>query len=316
MIDINEKIAKLPLDKHPHGLYDPIAYAMASGGKRIRPMLTLMVGEMYDGKESTLVPAALALEMFHNFTLLHDDLMDKAPTRRGRATVWTKWSPNTAILSGDQMLIEAYKLMAQVPSNKLPEAIRLFSKMATEICEGQQMDMDFEHRKEVSVPEYMEMIRLKTSVLLGTALQLGALLSNANSEEQGLLYAIGVNMGLAFQIQDDMLDVWGNPETFGKRIGGDIVDNKKTLALILALREASESQYAELQSWLGRNDDEEQKIAAVRAIYDQIGVKARLEETILEYTQLALRDLDCLDVDKERKEPLRAIINQLQTRKY
>lgn len=316
MMDINEKIAKLPLNKQPRGLYEPIAYAMSSGGKRVRPMLTLIAGEMYGGKESTLMPAALALEMFHNFTLLHDDLMDKAPTRRGRATVWTKWSANTAILSGDQMLIEAYKLMTQVPSSKLPEAMRLFSKMATEICEGQQMDMDFEHRAEVSVPEYMEMIRLKTSVLLGTALQLGALLSGANSEEQGLIYAIGVNMGLAFQIQDDMLDVWGNPETFGKRIGGDIVDNKKTLALILALREAGEDQSAELHAWFERKDDDEKKIAAVRAIYDKIGVKSRMEKAILEYTQLALRDLDRLDVEKERKEGLRAIITQLQTRKY
>lgn len=313
-MDINTQIAALPLDQQPAGLYEPIVYALASGGKRLRPMLALMAGQLYDADEAALMPAALALEMFHNFTLLHDDVMDQAPTRRGRQTVWKKWNANTAILSGDQMLIESYKLLEHLPVRMQPEVFRIFSKMGTEICEGQQMDMDFEHRDDVSVVEYKEMIRKKTSVLLGAAMQIGGLLAGATPDDQDRLYAVGVNMGMAFQVQDDLLDVWGDPATFGKRIGGDIVENKKTLALLLALRYADDEQQVSLREWLQKDGDEEEKIAAVRALYDEIGVRQMLVNTIDEYTHLALRELEALPVGEEKKQPLVAMINQLMNR--
>lgn len=313
-MDINTQIAALPLDQQPAGLYEPIVYALASGGKRLRPMLALMAGQLYDADETALMPAALALEMFHNFTLLHDDVMDQAPTRRGRQTVWKKWNANTAILSGDQMLIESYKLLEHLPVRLQPEVFRIFSKMGTEICEGQQMDMDFEHRDDVSVVEYKEMIRKKTSVLLGAAMQIGGLLAGATPDDQDRLYAVGVNMGMAFQVQDDLLDVWGDPATFGKRIGGDIVENKKTLALLLALRYADDEQQVSLREWLQKDGDEEEKIAAVRALYDEIGVRQMLVNTIDEYTHLALRELEALPVEEEKKQPLVAMINQLMNR--
>ena len=229
MTDINQAIASLNWDKEPRGLYAPIAYALASGGKRLRPTLALIAAESIvnggllkgDAIEQTL-PAALALEVFHNFTLLHDDVMDKAPLRRGRETVHAKWNDNTAILSGDQMLIEAYKLIAQVPADKVQGTLRLFNDMATGVCEGQQLDMEFEHMSLVSIEDYMHMIELKTSVLLAYAMRIGGYIAGANEAQQEALYQYGLNIGLAFQIQDDILDVYGDPKSFGKAIGGDI----------------------------------------------------------------------------------------------
>lgn len=313
MIDLNTHIAQLPLPAEPAGLYDPIRYAMASGGKRLRPMLALMAAELFGGKEEDVLPAAMALEMFHNFTLLHDDLMDGAPVRRGRPTVYKQFGDNTAILSGDQMLIEAYRLIAEVPAHTLSRVLPLFTKMATEICEGQQYDMNFEQRSDVTIPEYMTMIRLKTSVLLGTALHIGALIAGASEDDQEAIYSFGVNLGLAFQIQDDMLDCWGDPATFGKRVGGDIVDNKKSLAMLLALQNASTEQHERLRAAMAIPDEDE-KIAAVLAIYNEIGVRRMLEAEINDYTQRALRDLRRIAQPDDRKQSLRAIAEKLSSR--
>lgn len=313
MSDLNTYIAQLPLPAEPAGLYEPIRYAMASGGKRLRPMLALMAADLFGGKEEDVLPAAMALEMFHNFTLLHDDLMDGAPVRRGRPTVYKQYGDNTAILSGDQMLIEAYRLIAEVPTHTLSRVLPLFTQMATEICEGQQYDMDFEQRSDVTIPEYMTMIRLKTSVLLGTALHIGALIAGASEADQEAIYSFGVNLGLAFQIQDDMLDCWGDPATFGKRVGGDIVDNKKSLAMLLALHNASTDQLARLHEAIAITDEEE-KITAVLAIYEEIGVRRMLEAEIADYTQRALSDLGRIALPDERKQPLRAIAEKLSSR--
>ena len=241
MIDINKAIESLDWNKEPRGLYEPIAYTLSAGGKRLRPTLALIAAEAIvngglisgDAIEQTL-PAALALEVFHNFTLLHDDVMDRAEVRRGRPTVHVKWNDNTAILSGDQMLIEAYKLLSDVPADKLPQVLKWFNEMATGICEGQQYDVDFEHMSQVSIEDYMQMIEKKTSVLLAYAMKIGGYIAGATPVQQEALYQYGLHIGLAFQIQDDILDVYGDPKTFGKAIGGDICCNKKTLLLITA----------------------------------------------------------------------------------
>ena len=233
-MDINQEVLQLDWHREPYGLYEPIEYTLAAGGKRIRPQLAMIASQLFGGKDEEVLPAALALEVFHNFTLLHDDVMDHADVRRGRPTVHVKWNANTAILSGDQMLIEAYKLLAGVPKEKLSQCLEMFNKMATEICEGQQYDVDFEAKETVSEAEYLMMIGKKTAVLLATALQMGAYIAGASQDEQETLALFGNSIGLAFQIQDDILDVWGDPATFGKAIGGDICCNKKTYVTIIA----------------------------------------------------------------------------------
>ena len=312
MIDINEQIAKLDWSKEPKGLYEPIGYTLSAGGKRVRPQLLLTACRMFGGEEEQALPAALALEVFHNFTLLHDDVMDHASVRRGRETVHVRWNENTAILSGDQMLIEAYKLIAQVPSDKVLSTLRWFCEMATEICEGQQYDVDFEAREDVRIEEYIEMIRLKTSVLLGNALRTGAYIAGATEQEQQALYDLGIHLGLAFQIQDDLLDVYGDPATFGKAIGGDICCNKKTYLLLTARDTADEAQKARLEEWL-RHDAGPEKIAGVTALYDELGVRRAAEEAIAHHTREALRLLDTLP-QNEASERLRALAERLSTR--
>lgn len=312
--DIEKAIASLDWKREPYGLYEPIEYTLASGGKRLRPQLVLTAAEMFGGDEEKVLPAALAIEVFHNFTLLHDDVMDKAEIRRGRETVHVRWNDNTAILSGDEMMIEAYKLLSQVPDNLLPKALSLFNKMATEICEGQQYDMEFEGREEVSIEEYIEMIRLKTSVLLATALQLGAYLSGANEQQQEALYQYGINIGLAFQIQDDLLDVYGDPATFGKAIGGDICCNKKTYILITALQRADNETRAELEHWLGINNQPKEKIAAVTDIYTRTGAREVCEAVMHAYTREALSMLDSLP-QNNATEQLRKLADRLVSRK-
>jgi len=311
MIDFEEKIQSLNWTREPQGLYDPIAYTLESGGKRLRPRLALLAAAMY-GKEEKALPAAYALEIFHNFTLLHDDVMDQAPIRRGRSTVHVKWNDNTAILSGDQMLIEAYKQLEAVPAEKLPETLRLFSKMATEICEGQQYDMEFESREDVTIPEYIEMIRLKTSVLLGAALEIGAYQADAPAEDRKHLAAFGVNIGLAFQIQDDILDVYGDPATFGKQIGGDILQNKKSMVMLTALKEADADQRERLEDRMhAPSFDPKEKIAAVTELYNEIGVRSLCEEVMRRYTEQAMHELDAVSVDSSA---LRAIAEKLMQR--
>jgi geranylgeranyl diphosphate synthase type II len=321
MIDINKAIESLDWSKEPQGLYEPIAYTLAAGGKRLRPTLALTAAEAImnggllngDAIENTL-PAALALEVFHNFTLLHDDVMDKAAVRRGRPTVHVKWNENTAILSGDQMLIEAYKLLSNVPADKLPQVLKWFNEMATGICEGQQYDVDFEHMSQVSIEDYMKMIELKTSVLLANAMRIGGYIAGADEAQQKALYQFGLHIGLAFQIQDDILDVYGDPKTFGKAIGGDICSNKKTFLLLTAMETADAESKAELLQWLMATDRNEEKIAAVTAIYNRLNVREAAEATMEEHTALALAQLDKLP-QNEATEKLRVLAEKLATRK-
>jgi len=321
MIDINKAIEQLDWNREPRGLYEPIEYTLASGGKRLRPTLALIAadaiinGGLINGdRMDDVLPAALALEVFHNFTLLHDDVMDKADVRRGRPTVHVKWNDNTAILSGDQMLIEAYKLLAGVPDDKLPTVLRWFNEMATGICEGQQYDVDFERAGQVSIDDYLKMIELKTAVLLANAMRIGGYIAGANKVEQEALYQYGLHIGMAFQIQDDILDVYGDPKTFGKAIGGDICSNKKTFLLLTAMENADAESKAELLAWMLVTDRNEEKIAAITAIYDRLGVRAAGETVMEQHTAEALAQLDKLP-QNAATESLRDLAEQLVTRK-
>ena len=287
---------------------------MAAGGKRIRPQLAMIACQLFGGNPEEVAPAAMALEVFHNFTLLHDDVMDHAEVRRGRPTVHIQWDENTAILSGDQMLIEAYKLLAEVPAFVLPEVLQMFNKMATEVCEGQQYDVDFEKQDQVPIADYLKMIRLKTAVLLATALKMGAYIAGADSQAQDALYQFGINIGLAFQIQDDILDVWGDPTTFGKAVGGDISCNKKTFVLLTAMQMANDVQRHELSDWLEQVlDDNAEKITCVPNIYNQIGVREACNKVVEEYTQQALNILDNLPQNAATDE-LRNLAKKLYNR--
>ena len=318
-MDINKEILNLDWKREPYGLYEPIEYTLAAGGKRVRPQLAMIASQLFGGKDEEVLPAALALEVFHNFTLLHDDVMDKADVRRGRPTVHVKWNENTAILSGDQMLIEAYKLLSGVPANKLHKVLQLFNKMATEICEGQQYDVDFESQEHVTIDEYLKMIRLKTSVLLANALQTGAYIAGANDQAQEALYQFGINIGLAFQIQDDILDVWGDPATFGKAVGGDISCNKKTFVYLEAIRllgdEAISLEARGLKHWYSQVlEDNTEKIAAVKEIFEQSDVRTACEKVVENYTHTALALLDQLP-QNQATEQLRKLADKLNTRK-
>ena len=313
---VNAYLAQMPYARPPQGLYEPIAYELSLGGKRIRPVLMLMAYNLYKEDVESILPQAAGLETYHNHTLLHDDLMDKADMRRNKPTVHRKWDENTAILSGDAMLILAYRLMAQCPQDKLAEVMHLFTETTMEICEGQQWDMEFETRMDVKVDEYIRMIRLKTSVLLAAALQIGAYLAGAPEAEAKKLYDFGVKMGLAFQLQDDWLDVYGDPKVFGKNIGGDILCNKKTYMLITALEKADEAQRAELERWLVAEDYEPaEKIAAVTALYNEVGVGRCCEELVEAYYKEGLAVLDSVDLPAGRKEELKSFACSLMSRK-
>ena len=318
--ELTEKVTtaleQLPYDRQPQGLYAPIKYVLSLGGKRIRPVLMLMAYNMYREDVDRIMPVALGLEVYHNFTLLHDDLMDRADVRRGKPCVHKVWNDNTAILSGDNMLVMAYQMMSRCPSSALPSVISIFTETALQIDEGQQYDMEFEQRTDVTESEYLEMIRLKTSVLLACALQIGALLGGASEADAQALYAYGEKVGLAFQLQDDYLDVYGNFETFGKAIGGDILCNKKTFMLINALAHAPEHLRAELQGWLAATEyDPAEKIEAVRHIYTQVGVDQMAKEQISFYIAQAEDALRALPIAEERKEILRQWTEQLLGRK-
>ena len=313
-MDINQEVLQLDWHREPYGLYEPIEYTLAAGGKRIRPQLAMIASQLFGGKDEEVLPAALALEVFHNFTLLHDDVMDHADVRRGRPTVHVKWNANTAILSGDQMLIEAYKLLASVPKDKLSQCLEMFNKMATEICEGQQYDVDFESKETVSEAEYLMMIGKKTAVLLATALQMGAYIAGASQDEQETLALFGNSIGLAFQIQDDILDVWGDPATFGKAIGGDICCNKKTYVTIIAQKIADEESRKELQYWYSQTlTDNTEKIARVKAIYDRLGVRELCEQSVRVRTQVAHISLDSLPQNTATQQ-LRQLADKLHSR--
>ena len=312
---IEKALSSINWQCEPYGLYEPIEYVLSNGGKRIRPMLVLMGCEMFSGNTTDAIPAALAIEVFHNFTLLHDDLMDKAEMRRGKPSVHIKWNDNTAILSGDVMQIKAYQLLAKTPEKYLKQVLDLFSTMACEICEGQQYDMDFEQRQDVTAGEYLNMIRLKTSVLLGNALKIGAIIGGASSEDADLLYNIGVNIGLAFQLKDDLLDVYGNPETFGKKIGGDILCNKKTYMLITALEKAEGGTKEELLKWIDAPDfNPDEKIKAVTHIYNVLGIKEICERKMDEFYQISLENLKKVKINLENKENIFKLADSLMKR--
>ena len=313
---INAYLEQMPYMRPPKGLYEPIAYELSLGGKRIRPVLMLMAYNIYKEDVERILPQAAGLETYHNHTLLHDDVMDKADMRRNKPTVHNVWNENTAILSGDAMLILAYRLMAEGLTDKLAEVIHVFTETTMEICEGQQWDMEFESRMDVKVDEYIEMIRLKTSVLLAAALKIGACLAGASAEEAQKLYDFGVKMGLAFQLQDDWLDVYGDPKVFGKNIGGDILCNKKTYMLITALELADASQREELERWLNATDYvPAEKISAVTAIYNNIGIGKRCEERIEAYYSDGLAVLESIAIPEERKQALKDFACSLMNRK-
>ncbi len=309
---VNQAIAAIPYPAEPDQLYAPIAYHMALGGKRIRPVLVLMACDALGGDAAGALDAALGIEMFHNFTLLHDDVMDNADVRRGKPTVHRKWSSNTAILSGDTMLTLATQFIARTGNSAVMD---LFNKTAIEIYEGQQWDMDFEDRNDVTVEEYINMIRLKTSVLLGCALKTGALLAEGAEVDCEALYEAGVNMGLAFQLQDDLLDVWGDPKTFGKEIGGDIMNNKKTFLLINAMQLAKGDDADELRHWL--NDPyatRVEKVAAVTALYERLGVRQLAQEAIADYNARAIEAFNRVKISDEDKQAFVDLANSLAGR--
>lgn len=300
----------------PENLYVPVSYALSAGGKRLRPVLVLLGYQIFENKIDKAAPTALAIEVFHNFTLLHDDIMDKAEIRRGMPTVHKKFSENSAILSGDAMAFLAYKLLLQTNTPNLQQLLSHFTETTLQVCEGQQFDMDFETRTDVSISEYLEMIRLKTAVLLGCALKCGAIIANAPDEATESLYEIGVNMGMAFQLQDDLLDSFGSEDELGKTIGGDIVSNKKTFLLIEALATANSVQRKELTVWLSKADfDHRKKVEAVLNIYNQLNIREKSEELILSYSQRALDLLETLPVASARKEPLTILCKELISRK-
>jgi len=313
---IDDAIKSLVFDGRPQGLYEPVSYTLACGGKRIRPALLLIVCDLYGGQIKNALSPALGMEVFHNFTLLHDDLMDEADIRRNRPTVHSKWNNNTAILSGDAMLISAYRLIGETPEPFLREILPLFTRTALEICEGQQFDMEFESRTDVAEDEYIEMIRLKTAVLPACCCQAGAIIGGAPAAEAEQFYRFGLNMGLAFQLQDDLLDVYGNPQTFGKNIGGDILCNKKTFLLINATQRASERQNAIMARY--RNADgaysPTEKIATFTSIYDELGIKALTEERILHYYNKAMDDLKSLSLSPVQLTVLYEACQRLMSR--
>ena len=312
---VNTFIDKLTYNREPKSLYDPIKYVLSLGGKRIRPVLMLLGYNLWkDDPERILMPA-VAVETYHNYTLLHDDLMDNADKRRGHDTVHKKWDANTAILSGDAMLVVAYQRLATVDQTKLKPVLDLFTETALEIDEGQQFDIDFENRSDVKEEEYIEMIRLKTSVLLACALKLGAILANAPVTDAEALYKFGEQLGLAFQLQDDLLDVYGDTKVFGKEIGGDIMCNKKTFMLINAFNRANDAQLKELQKWCsGEKFDRKEKVAAVTHLYDEIGIRQLCEAKIEYYFEESKKWLDKVSVPEERKAHLRAYVNQMMKR--
>ncbi len=313
---VNQKFNEVKWVSEPIGLYAPISYVLSLGGKRVRPTLALMATNLFSENITEAINLAIGIEVYHNFTLLHDDIMDKAPLRRNKPTVHVKWNENTAILSGDAMLIKAYEYVGKISPENLSKVLPTFSQTALEVCEGQQYDMDFEDRTAVSEDEYLEMIRLKTAVLLAGSLKMGALIGGANEDDAKYLYDFGINIGLAFQLMDDLLDVYGNPESFGKQIGGDILCNKKTYLLINAINESDDSQKDALEYWLNQDGAENPhaKVQAVKELYNQIGVKTLCEDKMEEYYKKAMDSLDKVSVSPEKKYHLTTLAQQLMYR--
>lgn len=314
---VNEFLDHLSYDRKPESLYEPIKYVLSMGGKRIRPTLMLLAYNLYKENPEDILMNACALETYHNYTLLHDDLMDNADMRRGHLTVHKKWNDNTAILSGDSMLVLAFHRMMQCDTKHLKDILDLFTVTALEIGEGQQYDMEFETRNDVKEEEYIEMIRLKTSVLLACALKIGAILADASAEDADNLYKFGEQIGLAFQLQDDYLDVYGDSKVFGKEIGGDITSNKKTYMLINAFNKANDAQRKELTRWVSARDfDRNEKVDAVTRLYNEIGIDQLAQDKIAYYFAQSKKFLDAVNVPEEKKEELRKYAQKMMKRQY
>ena len=309
---LNNSIVKYfkdnPVEGEPTELYNPINYILSLGGKRVRPLMLLMSYNLFSDDIETALPLAQAIEVFHNFTLLHDDIMDKAPIRRGKETVHEKWNDNTAILSGDAMLIKAYQIFEFLPAEQLKQILPVFTKTALEVCEGQQFDMEFEERTNVEIHEYINMISLKTSVLLGSSMEIGALAANSNTVDAKNLYDFGKNLGVAFQLQDDYLDLYGDPKKFGKRVGGDVVANKKTFLTLKAFQKADANQKKELESLFSTTNlsynQEEEKINSVRKIFNDLNVIDDMNIEINKYYNLSIESLALVNVDTKNKKIL------------
>ncbi len=303
-------------DKEPRNLYEPVTYILGLGGKRIRPVLTLMSTEIFDASYKEALPAALAVEVFHNFSLIHDDIMDDAPLRRGNETVHEKWDVNTGILSGDAMLILAYQYFEQYEPLIFRELAKLFSKTALEVCEGQQWDVDFENREDVTLPEYLKMIQYKTAVLLGAAMKMGAIIAQTSTQNANFIYDFGLHLGIAFQLQDDYLDAYGNPETFGKQVGGDIIENKKTYLYLKAMEFASADQKDQLLHLYSiQPEDNFDKIKSVKALFIETGAAEATQNAIEGFTLKAFDTLDKLEIHPDKKSILRAFGENLMGRK-
>lgn len=310
-----EEFNKSLLNKKPVSLYDPIKYTLDLGGKRMRPLLTLIACDLFDGNVSDAVKPALGIEIFHNFTLLHDDIMDKAPLRRNQPTVHKKWNADIAILSGDTMFVQSFQYVMQAPAAYLKEVMEVFTKTAIEVCEGQQMDMDFESQSNVSIPQYIKMIGLKTSVLLAGSMKIGAIIGGARDEDANHLYEFGKNLGIAFQLQDDILDVFGNSDKVGKQSGGDIVSNKKTFLLLKALDMADRYKKEELQLWMHTRDlNSTEKVEAVKSIYEYLGVKSLAEAEMHKFYTKSLLHLNEIPCNETKKEQLKSFAQNLMLR--
>jgi len=307
-----EAIESINISGTPKELYEPINYILSLGGKRLRPALVCLSCDMFQGEVASALHAAKGIEVFHNFSLVHDDIMDNANLRRGKETIHEKWGNNVAILSGDAMLIKAYDFVLQGKYKDLSEVLTIFNQAAIEVCEGQQLDMDYETQNEVTVEEYINMIRLKTSVLLGAALKIGAVISGASEEDAKLIYDFGVNMGVGFQLMDDYLDAFGDPEKFGKKVGGDIISNKKTFLFIKAV-ELDESGV--MNTWLDTNDfDEKEKVDSVKSVYKKTGVDLLCVKEMNKYYEIALSKLDLINVDEPQKKALRDFSDYIRKR--
>ena len=314
-ITINEFIAANKFSKFPQELYEPLDYIMALGGKRMRPVMVMMACDLMNGKMEEAVHAAMAIETFHNFTLIHDDIMDNAPVRRGKITVHEKWNVNTAILSGDVMLIEAYALLMKYENDLLRSILNIFNKSAIEVCEGQQIDMNFESRMDVGMSEYIHMITLKTAVVLGASLEVGALIAGVSKKQAQHLYEFGKNMGIAFQLRDDYLDLYADPEKFGKQVGGDVIANKKTFMLIKALELANDNDAIELNKWLqAATFNASEKVEAIKNIFDRLAIPQLLNDAVTHYADLAWKEFAQIEASLEKKEMMADFMNGLLAR--
>ncbi|NTW23876.1 MAG: polyprenyl synthetase family protein [Lentimicrobium sp.] len=319
--DLHQKIAdslkQLPVYNEPAGLYEPISYTLDQGGKRLRPLLALISTRMFGGNPDKALPAATAIEIFHNFTLLHDDIIDQAPLRRGRDTVYKKWNINTAILSGDTMFAIAFGQLSKSDPEKLPDLMKVFTQTAVEVCEGQQYDIDFEESDQVNISGYINMIRLKTAVLLAASLKIGAIIAGADEEDCEKIYLFGENLGIAFQLQDDLLDAFGDEGVFGKKTGGDIVANKKTYLYLKALKSAGSEDGERLKAlYSKRNHNDEEKVAEVLEIFTRNNIKSFTENTILDYYSVAMKNLSEIKLTDEVKAPLLLLAEGMLKRKY